>query len=79
MVQVQESEQARQRVENALESMIAVCMNLQDTVFSGEAFDSPEAMRDFREEVRVTLKTETDVILSRLDQFFSALDKETIY
>lgn len=73
-----ESEQARNLVDRALESLIAVCLNLQETVYDGEAFGSPEAMRDFREDVRLTLKEEVNTILARIDQLFTAIDKQTI-
>lgn len=74
-----ESEQARNLVDKALESLIAVCLNLQESIYDGETFDSPEAMRDFREDVRLTLKDEVNTIVARIDQLFTALDKETIY
>lgn len=73
-----ESEQARNLVDKALESLIAVCLNLQETIDDGEAFASPEAMRDFREDVRITLKDEVNTIMARIDQLFTAIDKQTV-
>lgn len=73
-----ESEQARNLVDKALESLIAVCLNLQETIDDGEAFASPEVMRDFREDVRITLKDEVNTIMARIDQLFTAIDKQTV-
>lgn len=74
-----ESEAARKLVDSALESLIAACLNLQETIYDGDTFNSPEAMRDFREDVRITLKDEVNTIVARIDQLFTALDKETVY
>lgn len=74
-----ESEAARNRVDAALESMITVCLNLQEQIYDGEAWDSPEAIEHWREDVRVTLKTEINTIMARIDQMFAALDKDTVY
>ena len=73
-----ESEAARKLVDGALESLISVCLNLQESIYDGETFNSPEAMRDFREDVRLTLKDEVNTILARIDQLFTAIDKQTI-
>lgn len=73
-----ESEQARNLVDRALESLIAVCLNLQESIYDGETFGSPEAMRDFREDVRITLKDEVNTIMARIDQMFTAIDKQPV-
>lgn len=74
-----QSEEARRKVDYALEALIASCMTWQEAIYNGDTFDSPEAMEKFLEDVRITLQGESNMVVKRIGQFFETLDKETVY